>query len=441
MCIRDRTWSNNFDLNNFNYTCGEAGSITVTFIAEDECGNQVSTTANFVVQDLVAPTIATIPEDLVVECDGFGNTTLIQNWLTSGGNGVAHDQCSGTVSWTNDYSAANLSNACTQSGNTIVTFTASDECGNSIDATATLSIVDTTPPLIITDPQNFSVECDGSGNFTDITSYLNSQGGAQANDVCSGFGIVWSHNYSPLNFVFDCGDTASIDITFTATDQCGNSDSRTATFTIVDTTDPQFTVLPQDATAECDGNGNLADINAWLNSNGGAAVADNCTGFGFTWSHNFNAANFTDDCGGTGEVEVEFTVTDPCGNSASRIATFTIVDNTVPTIDTAAQNGFAECDGAGNAQDIQDWLDLNGNAVVVDNCSGSSLSWTNNYNPAFFSNLCGQTGSITVTFTATDDCGNSSWTAANFILVDTQGPTIDTPPNDLIIECLSLIHI
>ena len=48
---------------------------------------------------------------------------------------------------------------------------------------------------------------------------------------------------------------------------------------------------------------------------------------------------------------------------------------------------------------------------------------------------CGETGVVTVTFTATDDCNNTSETTATFTIQDTQAPTIDTPASDLTVQC------
>ena len=49
----------------------------------------------------------------------------------------------------------------------------------------------------------------------------------------------------------DCAGSYTIERTFTATDDCGNSTSATQTITVEDTTAPEFTSVPADYTAEC----------------------------------------------------------------------------------------------------------------------------------------------------------------------------------------------
>ena len=89
-------------------------------------------------------------------------------------------------------------------------------------------------------------------------------------------------------------------VTFTATDDCGNSSSTTATFTIEDTTAPAIDMAAMDATVECDGAGNAADLDGWLASNGGAMASDACSDV--TWSNDFDA--LSDDCGATGNRDL-----------------------------------------------------------------------------------------------------------------------------------------
>ena len=80
-------------------------------------------------------------------------------------------------------------------------------------------------------------------------------------------------------------------------------------------------------------------------------------------------------------------------------ATFTIVDTTAPSIDTAASDLTVECDGSGNLQQLQAWLDSYGGAEASDICSGSVVTWSNDYVVDSVSDLCGETGSVSVTFT------------------------------------------
>ncbi len=115
----------------------------------------------------------------------------------------------------------------------MVTFTAYDECGNKATTAARITIEDTTPPQIVTEASDKTVECDGNGNVDELTAWLESNGGtAVANDICRDV-TIWSNNFEMLSD--DCGATGSTTVMFTATDECGNSSSTTATFTIEDT--------------------------------------------------------------------------------------------------------------------------------------------------------------------------------------------------------------
>ncbi|MBK8829773.1 MAG: hypothetical protein IPN60_02755 [Saprospiraceae bacterium] len=79
---------------------------------------------------------------------------------------------------------------------------------------------------------------------------------------------------------------------------------------------------------------------------------------------------------------------------------------------------------------IAAWL---GSATATDACSGAGV--TNNYNPLGYSNGCGATGMQTVTFTATDSCGNTSTCQAVIEILDTIDPTITCPADTLTLEC------
>ncbi|KJD30981.1 hypothetical protein PW52_16960, partial [Tamlana sedimentorum] len=185
--------------------------------------------------------------------------------------------------------------------------------------------------------------------------------------------------------------------TFTATDDCGNATSTTATFTIQDTTAPTIDTQASNITVECDGNGNNTQIQDWLNNNGGAVASDTCSNI--TWSNNYGGT--ASDCANA--ISVTFTATDECGNATSTTATYAIQDTVAPTIDTTASDLTVQCDGNGNTADLNNWLTSNAGASASDDCA--TISWSNDFNA--LSDDCGLTGTATVTFTATDACGNS----------------------------------
>ncbi|MCG8329955.1 MAG: hypothetical protein MI974_19820, partial [Chitinophagales bacterium] len=373
--------------------------ITRRYTVTDACGNvsdQFSQTIN--IDDNTPPSIDIGASNLTVECDGNGNTAELNAWIAANGNAAASDICS-NVTWSvsSNIVAPGL-NAATFANT--VTFTATDDCGNTSSTTAIFTIIDTTPPSIDTDASNSTVECDGAGNTAQLDAWLNSNGGAAASDICGN--LTWSNNFSSLSD--DCGNTGTATVTFIATDEYGNSSSTTATFTIEDTAPPTIGTDASNSTVECDGAGNMAQLNAWLASNGGAAASDVCSNV--TWSNNYTS--LSDGCGETGTATVTFTATDDCGNSSSTTATFTIEDTAPPTIGTDASHSTVECDGAGNMAQLNAWLASNGGAAASDVCS--NVTWSNNF--AGLSDGCGETGAATVTFTATDDCGNSSSTTA-----------------------------
>lgn len=359
------TITNDYDTAVMADSCGMTGTVLVTFTATDGSGNTSTTNATFIIQDTTPPTFEPYGSSEVVECDGSGNADELTAWFDIWNNGITvTDNCGGvSVSKTSTL----LTNECGATGEASVTFVATDACGNQTDTTLTFTIEDTTPPTLLTTAQDSTVECDGAGNQDAFDAWLASHGGATAEDVCGNY--TWSNNFIALSD--DCGATGSASVTFSATDECGNTSTTTATFTIEDTTDPAIASEAIDLTVECDGAGNAADLNGWLSSNGGAGAASDACG-SISWSNDFAA--LSDDCGATGSATVTFTVTDECGLTSSTTATFTIEDTTDPSIDIASADLTVECDGAGNAIDLNNWLSSHGGASASDLCSDPMMN-------------------------------------------------------------------
>ncbi|NNK81881.1 MAG: PKD domain-containing protein, partial [Flavobacteriaceae bacterium] len=228
------------------------GVTVVTWTYTDTSGNTDSCEQSVTVIDNEAPTIDTEASNETVECDGLGNTTELNNWLTSNGGATASD-CS-SITWTNDFTS--LSDLCGATGSATVTFTATDNAGNSAITSAIFTIEDTTPPTL-TAPNDISIECDQDPD--DISIAGSPTGGF---DACGGYSI----GYSDVNSAYSCFGNYTITRTWTATDECGNITSVDQTITVEDTTDPVLADIPADITAECD---NIPAV-------GSPTATDNC---------------------------------------------------------------------------------------------------------------------------------------------------------------------
>jgi hypothetical protein len=233
------------------------------------------------------------------------------------------------------------------------TYTATNNCGSSADAIQTITVQDTTAPVVTVPAGDLAMEC------FDATAVAIWAATASANDNCDGILTVTPTYTAPAD---DCNQTVTV--TFTATDACGNIGTATKDFTVDDETAPVITNSAIDFDVECDGTGNTTELQVWLDTNAGASATDNCGTI--TWTNDFTA--LSNECGATGSATVTFTATDDCGNTATTIATFTIKDNTAPTI-IAPSDITIQCD-----QDPDDINNITGTPTgISDTCSTTNV--------------------------------------------------------------------
>src|SRR5207249_7527687 len=105
-----------------------------------------TTSATFKIQDTTGPSIGTVAANQTVECDGSGNTTAYNAWLSSHGGASATDGCGGAVTWSDNSGTATWVTDCGNCKHILITFTATDGCGNHTGTSATFKIEDTTAP-------------------------------------------------------------------------------------------------------------------------------------------------------------------------------------------------------------------------------------------------------------------------------------------------------
>ena len=192
------------------------GSTTVTWTVTDTSGNISQATQVVTLVDTTDPEIFA-PSDIVAEATNLSGTMIEL------GEATAHDVM-GIASITEHPPRFFVL------GETTVTWTATDTSGNSASATQTVTIIDTTSPIIIA-PDSITAEA------TSADSNTVALGNPVSSDLVD---IPSISNNAPD--VFPLGETT---VTWTATDISGNSASATQTVTIVDTTSPELT-MPED---------------------------------------------------------------------------------------------------------------------------------------------------------------------------------------------------
>ncbi len=415
-CDSDVAISDDYDGSSLpSLSCDQSSGLVVTFTATDDCGNTATCTASIKIDDEVAPSIS-CPADLILECDGdYANE--ITAWLDEAS---ASDACDSDVAISDDYDGSSLpSLSCDQSSGLVVTFTATDDCGNTATCTASIKIDDEVAPSISC-PADLILECDGD-YANEITAWLDE---ASASDACDS-DVAMSDDYDGSSLPsLSCDQSSGLVVTFTATDDCGNTATCTASIKIDDEVAPSIS-CPADLILECDGD-YANEITAWLDE---ASASDACDS-DVAMSDDYDGSSLPSlSCDQSSGLVVTFTATDDCGNTATCTASIKIDDEVAPSISCPADL-ILECDGD-YANEITAWLD---EASASDACD-SDVAMSDDYDGSSLPSLsCDQSSGLVVTFTATDDCGNTATCTASIKIDDEVAPSISCPA-DLTLAC------
>ncbi len=375
--------------------CG--GEVEVIWTASSGCEDDISDTATFVVTDAPAVVLTAPDNDTIPACTSETEiTSLFNSWLDevtySGG-------CDLEVSYDSSLVAPA---AC--GGEVEVIWTASSGCEDDISDTATFVVTDA-PAVVLTAPDNETV--DACMTQQEVNAAFNSW----LDEVTYSGGCNLEVNNNAQGAPNACG--GSVTVTWTATSNCEETVRDRATFT-VEEADEVILIAPSNETvAACM---SQQEINAafanWLEKvqySGGCEL-----------EVRNNAEVAPNACGGS--VTVTWTATSNCEETVRDRATFTVEENTDFTI-TSATDLTVSCDGNGNTEQLNQWLDNYGGASVSNGCN--LITWSNDFDT--LTTACCNTGYATVTFTATDACQNTVSTTAVFTIVDNSAPTFTAP--------------
>jgi hypothetical protein len=364
-----------------SFDCSDIGPNTVTLTVEDASGNTASATATVNVIDNIAPNVVT--QNITVTLDANGNATISANDIDNG----TTDNCAVANTYL-DITSFDCSNI----GANTVTLFAEDGESNTATGTATVTVVETTAPVAVT--QNLTVTLDANGQAT-ITP----------GDIDNGSTDNCSVDQLSIDVTsFTCSDLGSNLVTLTVEDASGNTSSETATVTVVDNINPvanvnTLTTLSLDANGQATLSGSDVD-------NGSS---DNCS----VASTTVDITSF--DCTDIGTTQtVNFTVTDDSGNTASTSANVEIIDDLAPNVITQPVTVTLDANGEASitAQDVD-----NGS---TDNCGIASLSID------ITDFTCTDIGTNTVTLTVEDNYGNIGTATAIVTVTENISPVAVT---------------
>ncbi|MEP1034362.1 MBG domain-containing protein [Ekhidna sp.] len=206
---------------------------------------------------------------------------------------------------------------------------------------------------------------------------------------------------------FSCTDIGPNTVTLTATEIIGGASANvTATVTVIDDSAP--IVNTQDITVSLDANGNATITPSQIND----GSSDNCTSLA-NLIMGLDQTAF--DCGDIGPNQVNLTLEDENGNTASATATVNIIDAAAPTL--IGQNITLTLDANGTVGLTAGQL----NNGSYDNCT-SAGNLILSTNTSSFS--CADIGTNQVELTIADESGNQAFTMLQVTIEDNSAPTV-----------------
>lgn len=234
--------------------CPNGYTIQRIWQVRDVCGNTANRIQFIEVIDDQAP-VFVAPKDTTLNCDQ--STTPV----VTGSPAMVMDNCdpAPVVTSVDVVEAGECDNTYTIRR----TWRVTDACGNVTEQLQIISVVDTIAPAFSSTAQDLNLVCDD--DFDVVTAFNNwiaTRGGAVASDNCTEQGdLVW--------FILESGTSNSavlppaicpapdsiirlLTVDFIVQDECGNRDTSTATFKVIDDLPPALSNCPQDTTIATD---------------------------------------------------------------------------------------------------------------------------------------------------------------------------------------------
>jgi len=402
------------------------GSETITYTATDECGNASDCTVNITIIDDETPT-PVCEEFTTISLNTSGVATVdacVFDANSDCNNPASYDDCSPIdfrASLSNGDFTDNLTFNCTQAGGTFNVFVQVYETLN--PASATVCMVN----VIIEDNDQPALSCPANvtANCQDDFSNLEDFGVFSASDNCD-----LTTTIDSLVSISQCGD-GTITRSFSATDASGNSSTCSQVITVENTTPFDGTGInfPADYTETntCRDPNTLtpSDLNPNYLQDIFPTGGTTCAMLAVSYSDMFFDLN-APSCY---KIIRTWQVIDWCqydadnpsaGGKWTDAQIIKVMDSNAPILDAPASVTVPVDQNCmfGNATNVI--------ATATDGCNTNPMTIVNDFNNATDGTANGNypLGNTTVTFTATDGCGNISTIQTIVKVFDDKEPTL-----------------
>ncbi|HRW76438.1 MAG TPA: HYR domain-containing protein, partial [Saprospiraceae bacterium] len=370
--------------------CPETYTITRSWWAIDECGNvSLPFFQTIQVQDIVPPTWnQAMPANITVQCNAVPPAATPI---------TASDNCDVSVNVTLSETSTKSAdvNSCAYMNYTLTrTWTAMDNCGNMLQHTQTITVIDTQIPTLNGVPANTTVQCNAvpppavvtaSDNCDPVVPVTLTETSTKSTDI---------NSCAYMNY--------TITRTWTASDNCGNATARTQIITVVDTQIPTLIGVPANATVECDAVPAPANVSATDNCDPVVPVTLTETS---TKSADVNGCaymNYT--------ITRTWKASDNCGNMSAGTQVITVQDTKPPVLAGVPANTTVQCHQVPPAAVV----------TATDNCDPDvPVTFSEQVTPG----PCVDSYTLTRTWTASDNCGNATTSTQVINVIDTVNPT------------------
>ncbi|MEO1262135.1 MAG: MopE-related protein [Bacteroidota bacterium] len=305
-------------------------------------------------------------------------------------------------------------------------FTIEYDCGLMTTCTQTITVEDTTPPIIITCPDDQTLEWPAGFNTDPVPPNTAQDPSIDESNYPN---IVYSEPCSDVTIDYqdeligpspgDCPNLWVVERTWTVTDECGLEGKCVQTFTFTDTTDPVIDCPSDPAPIEWTAGFNTdqvapdtpQDPSVDPGQYGMATATDNCGTPAISYADTLYGPT-PGNCPNLWILERTWSATDLCGLVTTCVQTFTFTDTTPPSINCPA--GFSvECEADVPSCDPHD-------ASASDNCGEPMVTCDQGL---LMGGACG--GTVINTYTATDACGLTATCTQVITVSDGTPPTVE----------------